>query len=410
MSRLTTAAVLSLIAAAPATALPGGPTGFAAAPGCTIQCVTSAAVTSTATGATVDVRTSVPASVTVEAAPLDAPLGITTGSPAHVSVPVPAMRRTVVLTGLVPDTGYRIAVRARDTAGRTSVRTGVFRTRAARATVDRPDPQLGSGAGCTADCIISATAANSPDVAGRTRLRVRLSAPGRIALEVRQDGGAAPRSWSIASANGATGLDHTLDGLQHGRRYTVTVRAEDLNGAVHTEAGAFRTPRARAVVTFQRIAILDDGDRGANRGELSWDHMVNGRVTGTGFARRSTGSVFSPGAAIIVPADGDATLDLRVLGTECDAPGIGNCFSEALPSSSASPAWATGHGSSGRDDWAWARGAWTLEQLRAPSALPPWFGGGATPPPGHDHYVMFETTGTTPAFRVMATIDLQVVS
>lgn len=179
---------------------------------------------------------------------------------------------------------------------------------------------------------------------------------------------------------------------------------------MHTETGAFRTARARAVVTFHRIAILDDGDRGPNRGELAWDHMVNGRVTGTGFARRSTGSVFSPGTAIVVPADGDAAIDIRVRGTECDAPGIRNCASEALPSSSASPAWATGSGSSGRDDWAWARGAWTLGQLRAPSVLPPWFGGGATPPPGHDHHVMFETTGTTPAFRVMATVDLQVVS
>ena len=78
-------AALALCAAATA----GGPT-ISAGYGCAVACIESALVTPTASSASVEVKTSVPASVTVTAATLDAELGLATGTGAEAH-----LRRTV---------------------------------------------------------------------------------------------------------------------------------------------------------------------------------------------------------------------------------------------------------------------------------------------------------------------------
>ena len=110
------ASLASCALAAAATA--GGPV-LRASSGCSPSCIQSALVTPTASSASVEIRTSVPASVTVETAPVGAELGIAAGSPAPHDVVVPPFRtlRTVMVPGLRPETTYRIVVHARDVQG-----------------------------------------------------------------------------------------------------------------------------------------------------------------------------------------------------------------------------------------------------------------------------------------------------
>ena len=166
-------AALALCAAATA----GGPT-ISAGYGCAVACIESALVTPTASSASVEVKTSVPASVTVTATRLDAELGLASGTaPKHVSVAPFLTNRAVILSGLEPETTYRIVVSAKDLQGRLQTRSGTFTTRKVKVAVDLPDVGLPAGLGCKADCIEKGTLTSDPDVPGRARLELVSSVP-----------------------------------------------------------------------------------------------------------------------------------------------------------------------------------------------------------------------------------------
>ncbi len=131
MARTLTTLIGSLVAglalAAAATAATG-PGAITAGTGCSVACIESALVTTTASSASVEVKTSVPASVTVAVSKLDAKLGLAAGQK-HVSVPSYLKVRTVLFPGLEPETTYRIVVSARDIAGTAQTRSGTFTTK-----------------------------------------------------------------------------------------------------------------------------------------------------------------------------------------------------------------------------------------------------------------------------------------
>jgi hypothetical protein len=151
-ARTFAAAVVAALALC-ATATAGGPT-LSSGYGCGLACIESAIVTPTASSATVEVKTSVPASVTVKASKVDAQVGLAAG-PAPRDIVLPAFQtiRTVLLPGLEPATTYRIVVSARDMQGRVYTRAGTFTTREVKVAVGQPDLGLSAGLGCKADCI-----------------------------------------------------------------------------------------------------------------------------------------------------------------------------------------------------------------------------------------------------------------
>jgi hypothetical protein len=392
-------AALALSAAATA----GGPV-ISAGAGCSVSCIQSAVVTPTASSASVEIRTTVPASVTVTVAKLDAQLGLAAG-PVRRDIVVPPFQtiRTVLIPGLEPETTYRIVVSARDVQGHVQTRSGTFTTRAVKIAVDLPDVGLSAGLGCSADCIEKGTLTSDASVPGRARLELSSTVPAtyQVSLVVKTVSGTTLHFFQHVTGSRKTEHTATFDGLLTGTTYQVTAKATDSAGHAWIEQGTFRTRSARAVVTFHKVKITDDGDKGANRGEIALDYRVAGNyVTGSDFHHYSSGDTVvpkmpgtsRPGYTTTVSIDRQKSLELAVGGLECDdAVFISNCVREA-----------------GGNDWtAIARTAIELRRAFAPAdGLPPGHGTGL--PAGHDLYAIFETTDNELKFRVYATVDFQV--
>jgi hypothetical protein len=380
-------AALTLAAAGAAQAAPLAPAGLtlSAGGGCAIQCVTAATVVPTATTATLDVTTSVPASITARAVPA----GQVAGPAPHPSVPLPATRRTIDLAGLTPSTEYDITVRATDLQGRTSTRSGRFRTADPAPRVDVA-PDLAPGAGCAADCIERGVAIAHPDIPGRVDLDVRTTSPARITLTVtRTKDGTTTTVKSLQSPAGATAFAPALTGLRYGTRYGVRVEASDGNGT-RVETGAFTTRRVDAIVTYRTIQIIKDGDR-IGRGDFSFFYDFGEKGFDWGHRKASDGDVFAapvnegrPSPAKLLPLPADGAIHLRVSAEEHDGLSWDNHES------------------------ATAEVKTTVKGLMAPTALPPWYGTGVTMPAGHDAYAVFATPPGPVRFRVFATVDLHV--
>ena len=392
---LAAAVVAALALCASATA--GGP-ALSSGYGCALACIESAIVTPTASSATVQVKTSVPASVTVKASKLDAELGLAAG-PAPRDIVVPAFQtiRTVLLSGLESATTYRIVVSARDMQGRVYTRAGTFATREVKVAVGQPDLGLSAGLGCKADCVDKGTLTSDPSVPGRARLVLESSVPATFQVKfVAQNA-----SHQLVHSTGSRATEHaaTIDGLLTGTTYAVTVKATDANGGSYVEQGTFRTRSARAVVTFHRVKILSDGDKGANRGEISLGYYADGEnISWSDYARYGSGETVvprmpgtsRPGVWGTVSVDRRFGLELHVGGDECDWTLLSNCVGEA------SAPWT-----------ALARTTIDLRDAFAPTGgLPPGYGTGL--PAGHDAYAVFETEGGSLRFRVYATVDIEV--
>jgi hypothetical protein len=392
---LAAAVVAALGLCASATA--GGP-ALSSGYGCALACIESAIVTPTASSATVQVKTTVPASVTVKASKLDAELGLAAG-PAPRDIVLPAFQtiRTVLLSGLEPATKYRIVVSARDMQGRVYTRAGTFATREVKVAVGQPDLGLSAGLGCKADCVDKGTLTSDPSVPGRARLVLESSVPATFQVKfVAQNA-----SHQLVHSTGSRATEHaaTIDGLLTGTTYAVTVTATDANGGSYVEQGTFRTRSARAVVTFHRVKILSDGDKGANRGEISLGYYADGEnISWSEYARYGSGETVvprmpgtsRPGVWGTVSVDRRFGLELYVGGDECDWTLLSNCVGEA------SAPWT-----------ALARTTIDLRDAFAPTGgLPPGYGTGL--PAGHDAYAVFETEGGSLRFRVYATVDIEV--
>jgi hypothetical protein len=399
------AAALALAGAGTAGAVsPVAPTSnLAAAPGCTLQCVSTALVTPTASGASVFVRTTVAASVTVVVTRADRPT-ITSGGSGqpHVSVPPFLTERTIEVPGLEPETDYRIEVRARDLGGRTAARVGTFRTRPVTVAVDTPTTDLHAGQGCAAGCITSGVARAHSAIPGRIDLEVRTSVPARIVVEViRRGPSQRPILWRVAeSGHAVTRFAPVVEDLPYGARLEIVAHAVDANGRRAVRRGSVVTRRVDAVVRFAKLHITEDGDWGPNRGELAFWYLVNNaEPTASRYARyRSPTVITAPGGDGItrfrVPLSGPtAPLTLLVAAEECDWAILSNCLLEASgPTSGA----------------AHASGRYTRRGLLTPGALPPLYGTGVTLPFGHDAYVWFDSSGGEARFRAFATVDFEV--
>ena len=397
------ASLASCALAAAATA--GGPV-LRAGSGCSPSCIQSALVTPTASSASVEIRTSVPASVTVETAPVGAELGIAAGGPAPHDVVVPPFRtlRTVVIPGLQPETTYRIVVHARDVQGHVETRSGTFTTRKVKLAVDLPDVGLSAGLGCKADCLERGTLTSDPQVPGRARLQLRATVPVtfQVLLVARDASGRLLDQRGVATGAGRTSFETTLDGLLTGTRYTVTAKATDADGHLRSEHGTFRTRSAEATVTVHAIRILDDADKGSNAGEIDLDLAAQGDDFWTmGFRRIDSGTTFAPrmpgttrpGAWTTVSVDGLKQLELQAGGVECDWQRLSRCPRESGPVGGDWEASATTHLD-------------LDEAFVADGSLPP--GYGTVLPAGHDAYAIFETTEHSLKFRVYATVDVEV--
>ena len=391
-------AALALCAAATA----GTGPAISAGAGCSISCIEAALVTPTASSASVEIRTSVWASVTVAVAEVGAPLGIAAGTPSgHVTVPPFVTLRTVLVPNLRPETAYRIVVSARDGQGHVETRSGTFTTRKVKVAVDLPDVGLSSGLGCKVDCLTRGTLTSDEAVPGRARLVLESSVPAtfQVLLIARRPDGSAFHQFGHSTGSRKTSHAVTLDGLLTGTRYAVTAKATDADGRTWTETGTFRTRSAVATVTYHKVVVTDDGDT-TGKGEIAFDFAAGGAPVGDiGFRRYGSGDTVvprmsgttRPGIWKTVPVDGLSQLGLMVGGVECDWQRLSKCPREAGGSDYTSVAKAT-------------------VDLRAAfvqaGTLPPGFGGEL--PGGHDAYAVFSTDGGELRFRAYATVDVRV--
>jgi hypothetical protein len=405
-------AALSMVATASATSPP-----LTAGPGCSVQCVSKAAVTVTATTAKVELATTVLAhlKVTVSKQPTGGNGGLVANQAAKtVHIPYSSPLKTAYFLGLEPDTVYRISVWATDFQGRASVRHGTFRTLPIKTTPGVGGPNtIDSGVGCSKQCIVKALVSQQQPDGTSARIDVRTSTTAHIQIDVSRDepaeavsGGpvqydVVSRQWTPAPTKAWAPV---VTGLDYGTRYYVVVRARDSQGRVSYRQGSFRTVSATATITLHHIKVLNDGDKGSNTGELFFSLYVNDDLRwGTGLRKLDTGDTTSvnppgssrPGFMLQIPANGDAEVELEMYGEECDAVRKKNCVREAFARHTF-------------DDWARAGGTFDVSDLLKPSALTPWQGTGVSAPAGHDSYFVFGTTDRYVKFLVLATIDLHV--
>ncbi len=403
MARTLTTLIGSLVAGLALTAsttAATGPGAVTTGPGCAVACIESALVTTTASSASVEVRTSVPASVTVAVSKLDAKLGLAAGQK-HVSAASYLKVRTVLFPGLEPETTYRIVVSARDIAGKAQTRSGTFATKRVEVAVEQPDLGLSAGLGCKAACIEKALLTNDASVPGRVHLEMRTSVPATMSLTlvVKTISGKTLHFFQHVTGSLKTEHTATFDRLLTGTTYQVTAKATDAEGRTRLEQGTFRTRSAVAVVTFHKITVINDADKHSNPGEISFDYRAGDDIVGGhGFHRIDSGETVAarahgagrPGVMITQSIDRRRTLELAVGGFECDLVQLKNCAPEAGP-------------------WGMFDATASLD-FDVRDAM----GGGPTPaapgtglPAGHDAYPVWDTTANYLKFRVYATVDVR---
>jgi hypothetical protein len=215
---------------------------------------------------------------------------------------------------------------------------------------------------------------------------------------------------SIATSAYTKSFTHAASPLSPGTTYDLFLRATDANGHTEHHHFTFKTVERKARVTLWRIKVLDDGDSGSARGELTFSYWLDKKPAGaTGFRKLSSGDSFyvtangttRPGLTRVIPANGpNPSLDIRVHAQECDGPVfMKNCAQEALPAD-----WVpAGGGDCGGDDCATAGGPFAVSALLSHGALPGNYG--TSLPSGHDAYLVFETTQYHVKFRVYAYVD-----
>jgi hypothetical protein len=410
----TAAVVVAALSIAAGTASATSPPGITAGQGCSVQCITKAAVTVTATSAKVELATTVLANlkVTVSKAATGWNGGLVTNQARTVSVSAYSPYKVAFFLGLEPDTTYTIVVKATDLQGRSSSRSGTFKTLPIKTTGHGGPDTIDSGLGCSVQCITKALVSQQQPDASTARIDIRTSTQAHIQIDVSRDkpvqiagGGLAQydvvsRQWTPSPTKAWT---PQVGGLDYGTKYYVVVRARDAQGRVSFRQGSFRTVSATATITLHRIKVLNDGDK-VGQGELFFRLFVDDEhAWGTGLRKLSSGDFTNvnppgssrPGLPFQVSANSDAEFSLAMVGEECDEVFKKNCLIE-------------GGAITNFPQWAIAAGRFDVSDLLKPSALPGWYGTGATAPAGHDGYFVFGTTDKYVKFLVFATIDLNV--
>jgi hypothetical protein len=411
------ALVAALSVAAGTASATSPPPTITAGQGCSVQCVSKAAVTVTATSAKVELATTVVASlkVTVSKPASGENGGLVLNQAKTVSVSAYSPHKVAYFLSLEPDTTYAISVRATDLQGRSSVRSGTFKTLPIKTTGIGGPGTLDSGLGCSRQCITKALVSQSRPDGTTARLDIRTSTTAHVQIDVSRDkpvqlagGGLAQydvvsRQWTPSPAKEWAPL---VAGLDYGTKYYVVVRARDSQGRVSFRQGSFRTVSATATIMLHKIKVLNDGDKGSNTGELFF-HLWLGddqhATWATGLRKLDSGDLTNvnpsgtsrPGFSFQVSANGDAEFSMAMNADECDKVLKKNCILE-------------GGTKRNFDDWASASGRFDVSDLLKPAALQGWYGTGVSAPAGHDGYFVFGTTDRYVKFLVLATIDLHV--
>jgi uncharacterized metal-binding protein len=399
-SALAALAIALAVAAGTARADDGGPQ-ITAGTGCAVQCVKQAIVTPTASSAKVQVETTVTAYVTVsikKQSPGGSTGSLTTSQEqvAHVAVPGGHMR-TLSFSGLDPDTVYAIAVKARDSQGRSSTRTGSFKTLSVQTNGIGGPNTIDSGAGCSVKCVTKALFTQAPPDGSVASVDIETSTEAQVKVAVARDSG----FFELVTSQESPGFVRTwktqVTGLLAGTTYWVRVRATDRNGHAFDRRGTFRTVSATALVTIQKIKIVADGDKGSNKGELSFLYKFAGKaVAKRDFTRHGSGDVIwattdassRHGVSHRFSANGDAAFDVRVHALECDWDTLAQCFFESEHIQETE-----------------VGGTFRLKDILS-GTLPGWFGTGVSQPPGHDGYFVFGPSDDYVKIQVLATVDI----
>ena len=413
--KLVATVLVATLALAAGTASAGGGPIISAGTGCALECIEQALVTATATSATVELETSVLAHLTVSITKQTAPTttgGLVAAQTKTVHISAFSPNRTASFAGLEPDATYAIVVKATDLKQQSAYRKGTFKTLPVKTQGHAGPTMLDSGLGCAAQCIEQALFSQARPAASIAKLDVRTSTEAKIQIVVSRDKPVAtaggPAQFEVVSNQSSSGLTRSwqtqVGGLMPGTRYWAVVRAKDVEGRMSFRQGSFRTVSASAIVTLHKLVILNDGDKGRNKGELHFRYFGAGKALGSngGFQKiRSVSTVAvkvagqnRPGLTMLLPANGGAKLAVHVLADECDAALKKNCVVEA--------------GGIGSDHDASAGGSFDLSEILEDGALPPWYGTGVTPPAGHDGYFVLSTRETYVEFLVLATVDIRI--
>jgi hypothetical protein len=410
-SILTTSALAVLAAAfavAAGTARADDGPQITAGTGCSVQCVKQAIVTPTASSAKVQVETKVTAYVTVSVKKQSS--GGSTGTLTtsqeqvdHVTVPGGHMR-TLVFSDLEPDTVYAIAVKARDAQGQSSTRTGTFKTLPVKTNGIGGPNTIDSGVGCSVQCITQALFTQAPPNGSIANADLKTATDAQIRIIV-------TREYAVVSEQTSPGFVRAwktqIGALLPGTTYGVNVRATDRQGRSAERHGSFRTVSATALVTIQKIKIVNDGDKGKAKGELFFRYFFAGHeATSNGFFKLRSGQVIDakargtsrPGVIHRFSANGDARLDVLVTAEECDGVIFKNCRTEASPTDKYEDANLSGQHTT-------VGGSFKLSDILSGS-LPGWFGTGVTQPAGHDGYFIFGPSNDYVKIQVLATVDI----
>jgi hypothetical protein len=396
------ALLVAALSVAAGTAQATSPPVLTAGPGCSVQCISKAAVTAHATAAKVELASTVPASfkVTVSKQAAGGNGGLVANQAKTVNISANSPVKLAIFLGLEPDTTYAISVRATDLQGRSSVRHGTFKTLPIEVTPGVGGPgTLDSGLGCSQQCIVKALVSQKQPDGTTARIDIKTSTTAHIQIDVSRDrptqlagGGLAQydvvsRQWTPSPTKEWA---PSVSGLDYGTKYYVVVRARDNQGRVSFRQGSFRTVSATATITLHRIKVLSDGDK-IGKGEMDFVLYVEDEVVWvTGVRKLNSGDTTNvnpsgssrPGLPVQVSANGDAEFTLELIGRDWD-----NFDADAAS----------------------AGGRFDVSDLLKPGALPGgWQGTGVTAPAGHDGYFVFGTTDESPKFLVLATIDLNV--
>jgi len=408
-TRILSATAIAALAVAAGTARAddGGPQ-ITAGTGCTVQCVKKAAVTATASSAKVELETTVLAVVTVwvaRQATGSAPGTLTASQAKVVKLYMPAgMTRTASFDGLEPDTTYTIGVKATDVHGKSSTRTGTFKTLPVKTNGLGGPNTLDSGVGCSVQCVTQALFTQAPPDGSVADADLRTATDAQIRIVV-------TREYAVVSEQTSPGFVRSwktkVGGLLPGTSYGVTVRATDRQGRVAQRLGSFKTVPATALVTIQKIKIVNDGDKGKAKGELNFRYFFAGHEHGSyGFRKLRSGQVIDakvtgtsrPGVMWRFPANGDAKLQVGASAEECDGVIFKNCTVEYSNTDSFE-----GINLSGQHTK--VGGTFRLADILA-GTLPGWYGTGVSKPIGHDGYFVLGPANDYVKIQVLATVDL----
>jgi hypothetical protein len=238
--------------------------------GCQLECVKTALLSANIMNANValDVTTAVPVHFEVEVAET----GGTWSK--HFNNPGYDTEWSTTLAPLGPNTEYDLTLIAIDQEGHSKVYEHQFTT------VAIVDGFASNAKGCALPCLTEGIVQPT-------------GTPGKVEIHIESDSPAAMQVWVSTNAptwvddpaakpaygpvydneNPSTSWTFDIDGLATGTTYHVVARAEDANG-VDYQIGTFTTdhvPPANVLVTFEKIDVLYDGDKGTlNRGELSF--------------------------------------------------------------------------------------------------------------------------------------------